>query len=176
MEDLLHSATTSEEYMERYIADNKAKYGDYSDDEEDWETRREDHCTRVVCSLSYPDYATAESWIDNCDRQLAAEYGEIQHGLMKAAHEATSTVVTGNPVPKIKEVFRSAGERIGSLGGMQAMVGVYYSHLAVLETAMCIAKQDGTVEQLTNEEESLGMTNVKHFISSAWDGLHGWEH
>ena len=105
----------------------------------------------------YPDYNFIESDLLLKQKQSLeqyAEYGEINHDLMKEIYENILD----------KDLIKKHGERIHHRGGMTALQQNYYTLLSVLGY---LIDQRG----LDRDTIILVFYNIKTIVSQCWDGI-----
>jgi len=125
-------------------------------------TKEADALEVLLDGYHHPDYDAADKVVFNRVGDWAsAEYSQT-------AHTQIRLLISSHLDP---DVVKSAGARIGGMGGLQAMQGVFYALLALVAESANARIPDG---ELTEEVARMGIGVMKVQVTSAWDGIHGW--
>ena len=124
---------------------------------EEEEKRDRERLTSFIKENPYPDYNFIEYDLllkQEQSLEQYAEYGEINHALMKEIYEHIFD----------KNLIKQHGERIHSIGGMTALQQNYYTLLTVLKHLI-------QQRRLDRDTIILVFYNIKTIVSQYWDGI-----
>jgi len=111
------------------------------------------------CAGLYPSYEDMDQQLAQHNMVAYAEYSEFAHKLMIQVFESQG---------EDDIAIKNAADVIGSKGGAQAMIGVFYGFLHGMGMAYARSGWDG------GRAASIAMGEMRLTLSMAWDGVHGF--
>jgi hypothetical protein len=113
----------------------------------------------IKCAGLYPSYEDMDQQLAQHNMMAYNEYSDFAHKFMIQVFESKG---------EDDIAIKNAADVIGSKGGPQAMIGVFYGFLHGMGMAYAKSGWDG------GRAASTAMDEMRLTLSMAWDGVHGF--